>query len=131
MESLNRILSVNSVLTQYPPSMTGPRSLKRALATFMQMPRGSLDLRRVTRGHYVGTHNRSVTVEGSKEATEDWIRRYAVAGLQKREGYAAMGQTHFDDSVIGMSLETRDYLNVSCVLHLHRMLHTSSPRVSV
>ena len=94
------------------------------------MPRGSLDLRRVTRGHYVGTHNRSVTVEGSKEATEDWIRRYAVAGLQKREGYAAMGQTHFDDSVIGMSLETRDYLNVSCVLHLHRMWHTSLPRVS-
>jgi hypothetical protein len=129
LETLNRLFNVPNLVDQYVPFVTGPGALKTAMIYFMQSfppPPGNSGsgtvespYHRIHAGRYVGIHNRSVTVCGSKQTTSEWIRRTAVNGAKKREGFATMGQVRYHEMQRQMSPERQQQLNVSCVQHLH------------
>eukprot|EP00934_Nitzschia_sp_Nitz4_P000692 Nitzschia sp. Nitz4//scaffold195_size40117//3373//4610//NITZ4_007572-RA/size40117-augustus-gene-0.32-mRNA-1//-1//CDS//3329540353//692//frame0 len=108
---IQRLYSLNDVGKQHVARTTGPGPLKYAFIAFMndQGPNiyegfGSCNGNReykygqVTKGHYVGWNNRTVTVVGEKgwPQSDYYIQRNAVAG--KDAAYKAMNMTHFEQS---------------------------------
>jgi hypothetical protein len=68
-------------------------------------------------GHYVGLHNRSVTVVGTRSTGRLWVIRESIGGKDKRNGYAQMGMKHFSQS----KNLPQAFVNESCHAHLYFM----------
>jgi hypothetical protein len=113
---LIRLMGTEFVGTQYVPYVTGPGATKSAMILFMR-DQGVNKYGRVPAGHYVGLHNRSVTVVGSPPTSKNWVVRNTVTGRNKNEGYAQMGMTHFSESK-GLPQAS---VNESCHAHLYYM----------
>jgi hypothetical protein len=128
MNTLQRLLSVASIVEQNIPVVTGPGALKSAFSDFMQgdTSPNHPDYHRPPAGLYVGMGNRSVTVKGSRQKTGDYIQRVAVKRYIKRKGYRLAGQVHFGHVVSRMNNVTIQRLNVSCLEHLHHVLFPPS-----
>ena len=71
---------------------TGPGAFKTGFILFQRM-KGIDTNGYVSEGVYVGAHDRSVRVVGSKEIPSEWIIRFGVKS--KDAGYAEMNMTHF------------------------------------
>jgi hypothetical protein len=110
---LTRLLEVESVGTQYVPFVSGPGTTKSAMILFMR----DKGLGKVPAGHYVGLHNRSVTVVGTRQTGNQWVIRESVGGQAKRKGYAEMGMKHFSQSK-GLP---QAFVKESCHAHLYSM----------
>jgi len=89
---------VDDVGNQYVPMTTGPNALKLAFKHFMGDQQGT-QFDRVKAGHYIGLGNRSTTVVGlGGKASNDWIDRFSLPLMEKKEHYRVMGMKHFDDA---------------------------------
>ena len=103
------------------PYATGPHCLKRAFIKFMGVsleksnsPRGP-SYTNLVAGIYHGASNgqRSVSVVGDRKNSGKWIKRYALRGKDKREGFKAMNITNYGEveksvmnrTCIGLMLE--------------------------
>ena len=125
--TLMRLMDLESVLNQYVPVVTGPGALKSGMISFMQVrPRDSGEFQRVPAGYYVGIDNRTVTVRGTKQNTNEYIRRTAVNGAKKKDGYRKMGQTHYNGAFKYMTKKKQELKNVSCIALVHRELFNAS-----
>ena len=67
-------------------------------------------------GHYVGLHNRSVTVVGTRSLGQKWVVRESLPKGAKNEGYAQMGMVHFSAKKKG-----KNKVKESCLAHLYFM----------
>ena len=100
IQSIQRLLALPNIMEQEVPKVTGPAALREGMITFLQY-RPSKDTQaqfyanEVPAGLYTGMDNRTVTVQGSKETTHDWIQRSTMSAIDKRNGYEKMGQSHF------------------------------------
>jgi hypothetical protein len=114
---LSRLLAEPLVGKQYVPFSTGPGTTKNAMILFMRARGESGMYQKTPAGHYVGLHNRSVTVVGTRRTGNQWVVRAAVSGRDKSTGYAQMGMKHFSQSQ-GLP---QAFVNESCHAHLYYM----------
>ena len=110
MHIWDRLFRVDNVENHYAPIVTGPHALKDAMKHFMGTHQMNstihspcLSFEKVCPGHYVGLHNRTVTVASSKWA----VRRSVIRG--KQQEYEAMNMSHF--STIKRSNSTESCFN--------------------
>jgi hypothetical protein len=112
---LGRLLWQPSVGNQYVPFSTGPGTTKNAMIQFMR-GQGN-EYQKTPAGHYVGLHNRSVTVVGTRGTGRLWVIRESIGGQDKRKGYAQMNMKHFSQS----KRLPQAFVNESCHAHLYFM----------
>jgi hypothetical protein len=91
---LQRLLEVENIGKQYVPFVTGPGAIKSGMIFFMK---DKENFAKVKKGVYVGLEGRSVTVEGTRAHSDEYVRRESVSGIHKKGGYAAMGMSHFSN----------------------------------
>jgi hypothetical protein len=86
--------------------VTGPHALYAAFREFCYNAGGSSHLRiyqagtgrrPVSAGTYMGTWNYSVTVYGQADKQNEFVKRDALGGINKRGDYKVMGMRHFLD----------------------------------
>ena len=118
---MNRLYGLTQVSDQFAPYITGPGALKMAFIHFMHAQTNKRLYERVKEGHYVGLGNRSVTVIGRKERSQEWVLRESVNGRDKIQGYAMMGMTHFNTAEKSARLRS-GLRNESCLNRLYEKL---------
>ena len=109
LQLFERLLQVDNIRKQYVPFVTGPGTIKSAMMIF----RNDKVNENVERGKYFGWENRSVTVEGARGQSNDYVIRESVNGIHKKGGYTAMGMNHFSN---GQNSAPTD----SCYEHLYK-----------
>ena len=109
IQLFERLLQVDNIQKQYVPFVTGPGTIKSAMMIF----RNDKVKEKVQRGKYYGWDGRSITVEGARGQSNDYVIRESVNGIHKKGGYTAMGMKHFSDSRIAAPTD-------SCYEHLYQ-----------
>jgi hypothetical protein len=110
---LQRLLAVENIRKQYVPYVTGPGAIKSGMMIFMKDDDKNHTFDKVKKGKYVGVVGRSVTVEGTRGHSQEFVKRESVTGIHKKGGYAAMGMSHFSKSDIHAP-------SSSCYEHLYK-----------
>ena len=125
--TLHRILDIDHLGKQNIPVVSGPGALKVAFKYFMRTQEVLDDAQqkefkknnpngtrygRVKVGKHVGVGGRSITVIGTKENGNRFVRRGNVDG--KSQGYNKMGMRHF-------SSISKKKFNESCLVHLYNL----------
>mmetsp|Transcript_19687 Transcript_19687/g.28971 ORF Transcript_19687/g.28971 Transcript_19687/m.28971 type:complete len:337 (-) Transcript_19687:176-1186(-) len=88
-QTLHRLMSVDSVLKQYVPFVTGPGALKSAFIAFTRNKSDGYP----TAGNYDGLGDRNVTIAASRGTGRQYVCRDCVEG--KQDGYNQMNMSHF------------------------------------
>ena len=118
-QALTRLLQVPDTGSMNAAFVTGPHALHEAFRLFRMdvglpvNPATGIN-KPISAGHFVGTLNRSVTVVGTAEFQDEFVKRDALGALKRNE-YRKMGMRHFQDDLKHQS-------NKSCYLSLY--MHT-------
>eukprot|EP00980_Cylindrotheca_fusiformis_P030639 scaffold25149_cov122-Cylindrotheca_fusiformis.AAC.2 len=111
---IERLKQINNVMVNNPAQNTGPGACKVGFIEFMAAV-GVQTTGYIDAGVYVGEENRSVTVVGAKNDSQQYVSRVGLKGSDKREYYKALGISHFSDR---KSFPPKG--QISCLEHLQR-----------
>ncbi len=86
------------------PHVTGPHALHRGFQTFMldhgiKVPDAVPGEKPAKAGMWIGTSNRSITVQGRGENENEYVHREFIRRVAKIKEYESMGMKHFTGDV--------------------------------
>lgn len=113
--TLEQLLGVANIQSQYVPKVTGPNVLKIGMMKFRKVS----DKPEVKAGVYRDAGDKTVTVAGRKGRGKEYIVRESVHGIHKKGGYFAMGMKHFSEG-------SKTATTQSCYEYLHEVAKRKS-----
>jgi hypothetical protein len=108
-QALLALIQANDIGLVNAAFTTGPRALANGWEQFMKTVNVT-GVRYPTEGRYVGYGNRSTTVVGAKERSNEYVLREAIRRGSKKEHYREMNMTHFHDD--------KQKTEISCFTHM-------------